>query len=189
LGPTHHQVRAEHVDVLRVHLRGQPSDEIADACCIVSAHIIPGSIQSHDDTLMRIGKGGHRNRLVRAGAEAHAELFAGRLLEHGRRAKAQEALAGHKHLAIVIAGQDDRADAGPAQAGKEVEHQLLADVAGHGIVEHVSCHEHRVDTLGAAASKSSSSRLPVSSNRSSPASVLPTCQSAVCSSFMVVVYC
>src|SRR5450830_923446 len=40
-----------------------------------------------------------------------------------------------------------------------------------------------------AAANSSSSSFPVSSNLSSPASVLPTCQSAVCSNLMLSVYC
>ena len=88
LGPAHHEVRAEHIDVLWVHLCGQPPDETADTCRVVAAHIIARAVQPYDDTLMRIGKGGHRNRLVRAGAEAHAELFVRGLLEHGCGAKA-----------------------------------------------------------------------------------------------------
>ena len=143
-----------------VHAAGKPADEGADAGGIVAVDVVACPVQLHDDALVGIRERRHDDGLVGVRAEPDRYLVARRLLEYRRRSQAQQALAGDEDLSVVVAGQDDGADARAAEPGKEVEDELLADVAGHRVVEDVARDDDGIDLLGLRGCKQLFQQLP-----------------------------
>src|SRR5450756_1940941 len=134
LSTSDHEVGGKDVEVRRIHTAGQPPDERADTAGVVAMDVVTCSVQLHDHAFVGVRECRHDDGLVGARTEPDLILLTRRLLEYRCCPKAQQALAGDEHLPVVVAGQNDRADAGAAEPGKKVEHEFLTDVARHRII-------------------------------------------------------